>query len=158
MTTKPDTLHLDAILEAYCSNASKSENLIDILADVMRWCLLNGVEFEELLTSALSALGCRTSSLSQSASKTVPEESTSRKPAVVIAQLLDLAQKIDDFADEQTECLSFDDYSALCEQQTKLMAYANLLGNFDADSFLRDELLQAECLFTAIRKLLGPNG
>lgn len=55
MTIKPDTLraaHLDALLGDYCSQSSPTENLTDILADAMHWCLLNGESFATLLTTA----------------------------------------------------------------------------------------------------------
>lgn len=56
------------------------------------------------------------------------------------AQLFELADELAAFGNAWTEKQSFEDYDSLREQESKLVAYANLLSTFNIDGFLDDEI------------------
>lgn len=161
MTNPPDTLraaHLDAILDDYCSQSSPTENLIDILTDAMHWCRLNGERFEALLITARMHIEFEGEPrLSASWTRARGDNHSPPQPRFPIGlrplgnKLLDLSRDLAEFADEHTESLSFEDYAMLTEQETNLMAYANLLSSFNADAFLEDQVREAEELLSWMR-------
>ncbi|QDT57097.1 hypothetical protein Pan44_51630 [Caulifigura coniformis] len=51
---------------------------------------------------------------------------------------------MEDFANDQTESLSFEDYDNLNWWEAKLRAYGNLLEDTDPESFLNEELREAD--------------
>lgn len=62
---------------------------------------------------------------------------------VMVDQLFGLAGQIEDFLDERTEELSFEDYDALRETETKLLAFGNLLMSSDTNALLREAIRSA---------------
>ena len=158
MTNNRDTLraaHLDAILDDYCSQSSPTENLVDILTDAMHWCRLNGESFEALLTTARMHVEVEAGPrLAASWTRARGDANDAPQPHFPIGlrptgdKLLSLSSELGDFANDLTESLSFEDDASLTEQETKLMAYANLLGSFNADAFLEDQIREAEDLLS----------
>ncbi len=63
-----------------------------------------------------------------------------QKLTAFIPQLWTLAQKLAEYAIQQTEQLDFETYAALSEYETKLLAYAELLSISDPAHFLHEEL------------------
>lgn len=152
MNIKPDTLraaHLDAILDDYCSQSSPTENLIDILADAMHWCLLNDESFAGLLTTAQMHVEIEAGIYS---GKPPPPPVNSREPEVRFPigqrplgnKLLALSDRTAQFARYHNVWLSFDDYLLLTEQKAELRAFANLIGAPRHDAFLADQVRKAE--------------
>jgi hypothetical protein len=154
---------IEAVLERYEPDGSLEENLIDLLADAMHWCHQHRHSFDALLITARMHIefekGPDEAAIvkrkrPRSATKLVPHFPIGLRP--LGTKLLELSKAVADFMNEQTEVLSFDDYATLCEQETKLLAYANLLGTFNADAFLADELREAEELLSFMRQRTAP--
>ncbi len=61
----------------------------------------------------------------------------------IIPQLWALAQKLAEFADQETEQLDFETYLAFSEYETRLLAYGNLMATSDQVRFLQEELQAA---------------
>jgi hypothetical protein len=78
----------------------------------------------------------------------------SRLPPVATA-LFELAREIADFANEQTECLNFEEYGGLMELEAKLLAYGNLLTALNRDQFLDDEIADAVSCLDYLRERIG---
>ena len=155
MTISPDPLraaHLDAVLAEYCSQSSPTENLIDLLADAMHWCLLNGERFAALLATAQMHVEIDAGVYS---GKPPPPPINGSDPDVRFPmglrptgkRLLALSDQTARFARTHNVWLSFEDYVHLTEQQAALKAIAQLLGAFNADTHLAEKIRQAEeCL------------
>lgn len=73
-------------------------------------------------------------------------------------KLFALAQKAADFANEQTETLNFGDYATVCEIETKLLAYGNLLETDNRKAFLNDEIRIAEETLATFRQWAEHSG
>lgn len=68
-------------------------------------------------------------------------------PTPTTEALFGLAKEIADFADEETEHLSYEDHTALLEYETKLLAFGNVLGASNRKAFLQEEINEAmDCL------------
>jgi len=64
-------------------------------------------------------------------------------PTPTTETLFGLAKEIADFADEQTEHLSYEEYATLMEYEAKLLAFANILSAFNRNAFLEEEIAEA---------------
>ncbi len=62
----------------------------------------------------------------------------------IAEKLFLLAGELEDFANEATESLCFEDYDNLNWWEAKLRAYGNLLETSDPGTFLGEELREAE--------------
>lgn len=69
--------------------------------------------------------------------------------------LFGLAKEIADFADEHSEDLNIEDYGALLEYETKLLAFGNLLCVSDQDAFLEEEIEEATDYLEATRQQIA---
>jgi len=67
-------------------------------------------------------------------------------------RLFTLSKAAAEFANEQTESLNFGDYATVCEIETRLLAYGNLLESSEQEAFLEDELRIAEETLTTFRQ------
>ncbi len=76
----------------------------------------------------------------------------------IAEKLFSLAQKAADFANEQTETLNFGDYATVCEIETKLLAYGNLLETDNREAFLNDEIRMAEETLATFRQWAEHSG
>jgi len=86
---------------------------------------------------------------------------TDRPPgqlSLIGEKLFTLTQEAADLANEHTEVLNFGDYATLCEIETKLLAYGNLLETRDRETFLEDEIRHAEEILTTFRQWTGSSG
>lgn len=146
--TKPDSLraaHLDAILDSYCLHGSPEENLIDLLTDAQHWCLLNDESFAALLATA--QMHCAAETKTDSALALNGPE-----PHVLLASglrtardtLQELAQRTSDFSLQHNVWITFADFQALNEQEAALKALAQLVGSFNQEAFLAEQIRQAE--------------
>lgn len=77
------------------------------------------------------------------------------KLSPMAATLFQMAGEVEDFANEQTEMLSFEDYDNLNWWEAKLRAYGNLLEATDPESFLNEELREADEFLGWIRQRTG---
>ncbi len=165
MITSPDTFraaHLDFILDDYYSEASPAENLTDLLVDALHWCVLNELRFDELLMAArmhtnaavepastppmASEIDAHTSDTSASSPR-IPG-----RLSPIGEKLFALAQQFEEFANEQTERLDFDDYANVSSWETKLLAFGNLIETADRETFLDEEISEAKDFLAWIRE------
>lgn len=67
-------------------------------------------------------------------------------------KLFSLARQLEDFANEFTERLSFEDYDNLTDMTARMLAYGNLLESRDRPAFLNDELREVADLLAFLKQ------
>lgn len=70
-------------------------------------------------------------------------------------RLFGLAGRVEGFLDDRTEDLSFEDYDALRETETKLLAFGNLLMASDTDALLRETIRTAADQLKNVRRRIS---
>lgn len=67
-------------------------------------------------------------------------------------KLFGLVDELTDFANDFTERLSFEDYDSLSDMSARMLAYGNLLESRDRQTFLNEEIREAEQLLAFLKQ------